>query len=244
MAHPALTPKWLVGHLLAFVAVVAFVYFGLWQLQRLDERQQQNAEVRANTAQSIEPVGEAQGAEWVRVSAVGTYQPEDQILVRSRSQDGISGYHVLTPLEYAPGQVLIVNRGFVPLGIGNNDVDGVTTEIPLEVVTVEGVLRATQIRGRLGPTDPPEGKLEKIARVDIARISQQLDAEVYDYWLQLSEQQPAQELYPVYVPLPELDEGPHLAYAVQWFTFALVVIIGYPVILRKAVKPLDLTTQS
>jgi len=35
------------------------------------------------------------------------------------------------------------------------------------------------------------------------------------------------------VPLPDLgDEGPHFAYAVQWFLFAGVAAVGYPILLR------------
>ena len=38
-------------------------------------------------------------------------------------------------------------------------------------------------------------------------------------------------LYPV--PPPPLSKGPHLSYAVQWFIFSVIALVGYPVILRR-----------
>jgi cytochrome oxidase assembly protein ShyY1 len=47
----------------------------------------------------------------------------------------------------------------------------------------------------------------------------------------LSEQTPAQAGLPRILPPPETDAGPHLSYAVQWFVFAGVVLISYPVLM-------------
>jgi cytochrome oxidase assembly protein ShyY1 len=52
--------------------------------------------------------------------------------------------------------------------------------------------------------------------------------------LQLAEQQPdlaGDALTPV--PLPPLDDGPHLSYAIQWFIFSTIALVGYPLILRR-----------
>jgi cytochrome oxidase assembly protein ShyY1 len=38
---------------------------------------------------------------------------------------------------------------------------------------------------------------------------------------------------PTVLDLPELDEGPHFSYAVQWFIFSTIAIVGYPLILRR-----------
>ena len=35
------------------------------------------------------------------------------------------------------------------------------------------------------------------------------------------------------VPPPELSEGPHLGYAVQWFIFSAIAVVGYPLVLRR-----------
>ena len=39
--------------------------------------------------------------------------------------------------------------------------------------------------------------------------------------------------YPRAVPLPQLDDGPHLSYAIQWFSFAAIALIGGGLWLRK-----------
>ena len=41
------------------------------------------------------------------------------------------------------------------------------------------------------------------------------------------------------VPAPTLDEGPHLSYAVQWFIFTTVAVVGYPLILRRRARELE-----
>ncbi|MEY4131134.1 MAG: hypothetical protein RLZZ31_1258, partial [Actinomycetota bacterium] len=35
---------------------------------------------------------------------------------------------------------------------------------------------------------------------------------------------------------PDLSEGPHLGYALQWFSFSLLTIIVYPLLLRRVAK--------
>jgi len=44
-------------------------------------------------------------------------------------------------------------------------------------------------------------------------------------------------------PAPELSDGPHLSYAVQWFSFAIIIVVGSVALLRKGraatIKPLS-----
>jgi cytochrome oxidase assembly protein ShyY1 len=55
-------------------------------------------------------------------------------------------------------------------------------------------------------------------------------------YISLRAQDPAQSDLPVPVPLPELSQGPHLGYALQWFAFSLLTIIVYPLLLRRYAK--------
>ncbi|HEX5950122.1 MAG TPA: hypothetical protein VFZ96_03895, partial [Actinomycetota bacterium] len=65
----------------------------------------------------------------------------------------------------------------------------------------------------------------------------------YELWplaMQLEEQSPAQDGdMPVVVPRPELDEGPHLSYAVQWFIFATIALVGFVVLARREARDRD-----
>jgi surfeit locus 1 family protein len=100
-------------------------------------------------------------------------------------------------------------------------------------VTVEGLLETSQTRGSFGPTDPSDQVLDTLSRVDLDRYQEQVGGDLYPVWLQLESQQPADEPPPTPVPPPELSEGPHLGYAFQWFTFTVIALVGYPLILRR-----------
>jgi surfeit locus 1 family protein len=225
---------------LAVVGIVVFVLAGFWQLDRLDERREQNdlISARAGGTAGALPAAEAVAAdpaafEWLLVEFIAEWRPAEEVLLRGQSLQGAPGNDLLTP-AIADGMAVIVDRGWVPL-----DVDGPPVAVAAPVatsVTLRGVLRTTQERGSFGPVDPPTGRLDEVARVDVARLSRQIDGPTYPMWVQLLDQQPAQTELPRMRPLPELGEGPHLSYAIQWFIFAGVVVIGYPLLLRSTAR--------
>ncbi len=172
-------------------------------------------------------------------TAKGTYEAADTVTVANRTLDGAPGGWVLTPLRLADGSAVVVNRGF--LGF-DRDGDLVPPDPPTGTVEVTGLAQTSQTRGRFGPTDPTGEKLETLARADLDRYQAQLDYEILPVYLQLESSEPAEAEAaagePALVPLepPELDEGPHLSYAVQWFIFSAIALVGYPLILRKVAR--------
>jgi cytochrome oxidase assembly protein ShyY1 len=74
-----------------------------------------------------------------------------------------------------------------------------------------------------------------VRRIDPAIVDLVVDADLIDPYLVL--QSPAPDVYPIPVGTPELTEGSHLSYAVQWFLFAAVVVIGYPILLKRTMGP-------
>jgi SURF1 family len=85
-----------------------------------------------------------------------------------------------------------------------------------------------------GPVGSSPEPTTTMSRVDLARIQAELPYPIAPVYLLLQDQSPAQaEGLPVPAPLPELSEGPHLSYAIQWFIFSLIGLIGYPIILRR-----------
>jgi surfeit locus 1 family protein len=235
-------PRWVVGHVLAIVLVVAFVNLGFWQLRRHDERRERNAAVETRSALPVVPVADVVDAEagfdevgevvYRRVTARGRYDPGGEVLIRSRSLGGQPGYHVVTPLVTAQGPALAVNRGFLPLA---EDDAGAPSPASGEV-EVEGLLLPTQERGRLGPRDPDEGRLRQLARLDLGRLQQQYGTDLYPLHLQLQRQDPPPGELPVLLPETERDAGPHLGYAFQWFAFATIGTVGWVVLLRRTAR--------
>jgi surfeit locus 1 family protein len=168
-----------------------------------------------------------------RVRVRGTYDAGREVLVRNRALDGAPGEWILTPLVTGPGRAVVVNRGWVPFDTKGRVVRAEAAP-PRGPVTVVGLLLPTQRRGRLGPRDPATGTLSELNRPDLDRLRAQLPYEIYPAYVELSSQQPAQSQgLPRLIPPPELGEGPHLSYAIQWFSFAAIGLIGWPVLVRR-----------
>ncbi|MFK8026321.1 MAG: SURF1 family protein [Ilumatobacter sp.] len=241
-----LRPAWLVFHAVVVGAVVLMVNLGIWQLDRLDERKDFNAQVRAQSQTSPVPLrtildGLADGtltpetAEWLPVSAEGTYL-EDQVVEFNVSQGGRAGENVLTALalddpSVGGGEVVIVNRGFIPLATP-------VPPPPATSISIVGYVRPTEVRERGGLTDADDGGvLTEVRRIDVARLAQQYTGDVAPIYVQMIGGVPAPQVGdPEPVVLPELSNGPHLSYAIQWFVFALCVVIGWFLAVRRSVR--------
>ena len=237
-----LRPKWIFGHILCLFLVIVFIECGFWQIRRLHEKQHRNALIHAREDAAPTSLDDAlragpDGAVYRRVKVTGRWDVEDTFLVRSRSLNEQPGFHVLTPLVVGD-EAVVVNRGFAPLGGGSNEAIISNVE-PKDrgTVTVEGILRASETRGSIGPKDRA-GRQVVVNRIDVPRLQQQVDANLVPVYLQLTAPAPKANTFPELLPLPATDEGPHRSYAVQWFIFATVGIVGWPLLLRKQAKDL------
>jgi cytochrome oxidase assembly protein ShyY1 len=83
-----------------------------------------------------------------------------------------------------------------------------------------------------GSTTPDASRI--VRTLDVAGIASTLPYDLAPHPLQLVEQTPSQTGdLPVPVPLPELSEGPHLSYAIQWFSFAAIALAGAAILVRR-----------
>jgi surfeit locus 1 family protein len=236
MAHPLRQPKWIVATVLVLGLAAVFVRLGFWQLDRLDQRQLQNEigreRIDAEPVDLADLLAEAEGdldsLQFRHVLVSGTYDRSQEVLIRSQVEQGQAGFHVVTPLVGDEDWAVLVNRGWVPLGMDSPPVDAVPEPGPVEV---EGWIQLSQTRPTLGPQDPP-GPQPIYNRVDVGRIGEQSTHDLTAvYVVAMGEQGP--EL-PALVDQPDFtDEGPHLAYAIQWFGFAAVGVIGFYFLVRR-----------
>jgi cytochrome oxidase assembly protein ShyY1 len=244
-----LRPGWIAFHILVIVLIIVMINLSFWQLRRLHERRTFNSEVRSRTAAAPQPydtiipagttVDGARPDEWRTTSATGTFDTSNQILIRNRSLDGAPGYYVLTPLRRANDTAVLVVRGWVPLTQANSTTPQVPPP-PAVTVTIYGRLRPTQNPGFLAARDPATGILTTMARVDIPRIQQQIAYPIAAAYVEMSASNPAQSgSLPTLVPLPELDDGPHLSYAVQWLIFSACAVVGWFLVVRKSARARD-----
>lgn len=213
-----LAPRWLISHVLVLALVVVLVNLGFWQLRRLDQRRDRNDVVeRALELPPADPRSvatlDSDAARFRRVAMTGRYTGEST-MVENRTVDAIPGVWVVTAMRLDDGAQVLVNRGFLP-------VDQPTPPPPRGAVRVEGLT-------------VPRERLDRTARIDLdARFSQ---ADVLQLLVQASSSQPSDDQDLVAVGAPELGEGPHLSYAAQWFIFATIALVGYPLVLRRIVQ--------
>ena len=219
---------------IASVVLAACVALGFWQLQRLADRRALNAEIRAARSASSTTVRTADGigalSAFRSVVVEGTYDVEGEVLLYGRSLDGEPGHFIVTPLKLEDGSGVLVLRGWVPFSL---DSAPVVEAAPADRdVVIEGWLIAPESRGR----SRPDG--DGIVRtLDISGIGDRLPFDLAPFAIQLRAQDPPNAELPVPVPLPELSEGPHLSYAIQWFCFAAVAVAGAAILVRRERPP-------
>lgn len=229
--------RWVGLAVFALVLGIVFIQLGQWQLRRLDERRADNAAVRQAENSPVvgwqeyftEPVTEAD--EWHRVRITGHYLTEQQYVVRFRSNGDARGYEVVTPIRTEDGTVVLVNRGFgeVPRG---QPMPTTAPRAPEGEVTVVGLVRMDETGGE-GAEVPQEGRVRVI---NSPAIGADLGMPVARGWIQLAESTPTQSGELVPAALPELTEGPHLSYAVQWFAFTVIGVVGVGFFVRSDLR--------
>ena len=240
-------PRWIAFSVLVVFVTVACVVLGFWQLGRLEERRASNAVLASRLAREPVSLGEVRNAlqpvegieadpsdyEFTRVTARGVLVDEGRVLVRSQVVDGRAGVHAVFPLALEDGAAVLVNVGWFPLGADPGPAAGLFP--PSGRIELTGLLRADQRRPAFGRREA-EGYLETVARIDVGRIQEQVGLPLLPFWIQLVEPDDPQ-LLPVPAPVPAVDDGPHLSYAVQWFSFGSIALIGYVALMRKELGP-------
>ena len=224
--------------LIVFVAILGtvFVNLGDWQLRRLDDRKERNSHTVTNEAQPVRPFTEVfthrigTADEWQRVEARGVFDGVHQFVVRYRSAGDAPSYSVVTPLRTDAGTVL-VNRGLIPLG-ALNEVPTTGPPPPAGVVTVVGHVRADE-KGRRSAIMPANGSVRYINSEALATA---LPYPVLNGYIGLLTVDPPQTGGFRPVQTPELSDGPHFWYAVQWFLFAGLAVLGIVVFIRGDIR--------
>jgi len=210
----------------AIVVAATCVWLGLWQLDRLHGRRDANATWRARGAEPAAAIESVDPAElpYRHVTATGTYDPAHEWILSGRTTaEGDPGNHVLTPLDLGDGTAVVIDRGWVPLETIGVPVTGAAAA-PGGHVTVTGVALPPD------QTAPASPAPSITTRVDLARAG--LPYRLLPVYVLLQTQSPPQQL-PIPPPLPTFDDGPHLSYAIQWFAFATIAVVGCVVLLAR-----------
>jgi cytochrome oxidase assembly protein ShyY1 len=223
-----LSRRWLLFAVAVVLLGWAAWWLGQWQFHRLEDRKESNAVVRANEDKAPAPVEDvlapgqevADDEEWRVVTATGDYAVDETVIVRYRTRDGVSGVDVVVPLVTASGTALLVDRGWLQSEPGSTQPAEVPAP-PAGEVTVTGYVRADGTGDSIEVTDQSTRAISSVA------IGEALDREVYGGFVELRSENPEPQEALEPVELPELDNGPHFFYGLQWWFFGVLAIFGF-----------------
>ena len=214
----------------AVVMAAVFVRLGFWQLSRLAERRARNALVVARLGEPAVPFAklprDSAEARYRRVRISGTYDFAHQVVFVNRIRDGAPGVQLVTPLVADSGvlgdTVVLVDRGWVYAPDGTT----VDTAAWREGAHLDGsgYVQEYLVLGDFGAV--LAGHPSWYRWLDPSVIAKAIGRPVAGYYIVLDSGAGAGPRFPQRVPTPPLDEGPHLSYAIQWFSFAAIALAG------------------
>lgn len=210
--------------LMALVLVLLCLWAAQWQYQRGVDRHARNTLIQEQSQLPAIDINDLsaniQEFEWRQISLQGSFDDSNQILLRNRYNDGVYGFEQLT-LFLFDGKKIWVDRGWIKAGSD---------------ATIPPKLQPTQeqqvnITGRLRlDSSLPQGKFFAVTNDANRNLVSQLDArkgvQTEEFYVDLISSSDTTMNPDVPVELPELSDGPHMAYALQWVFFAGLVIYG------------------
>lgn len=227
--------RWVIATVAVALIAVLLVNLGFWQIRRLHWRKANNAVILAQ--EKLPPVSldtlvgrPLDAIQYRRITATGVFDTEKEVILFGRpSTYGEQGNHLLTPFTTTGGTSLIVDRGWVPLSSapGPNP----QSAPPAGTVTVTGVLLPPESEAAAGP--PSQGQVKD---VNIGQLQTSVGLDLMPAYLLLQVQDPVQTGFPKTAELPALTEGPHRSYAIQWFLFTIIGLVGYAGLVRKEAR--------
>ncbi|CAN5671606.1 SURF1 family protein [soil metagenome] len=236
----AFTGRGIAAALLVIGITAVCIRLGIWQLDRHAARERLAASLESAAAlPPLELTGDslrevfASAEEYLyrRVRLTGSYEPGSELVLRGRALGGAPGIHIVTPLQLlGESAVVLVNRGWAP------SPDAATID-PLQFAepgsrTLEGILQPIGSGGDTRETRLPVNgrQVRTVQRIDFSAMS----AEISPLLPVLVQQLPSlldPEGSLTRLPVPVVDRGPHLGYALQWFSFAAISVLGFVLML-------------
>jgi surfeit locus 1 family protein len=225
--------------IISAILITLFCYLGVWQLHRHTERKAQIAQISARLSLPAVPFENQPNLQkYDLVEVVGQYLPEKAVLWSSQSYNEVPGTHLIVPfrLSSLDGSIFLVDVGWIPI-----QVQGITRPAELvpsgEVQLQARLLTGSSSNGWLALPPPPTNTPLDNYRwqvIDLTAISEYTGLKLRtDYYLERvpTEGTPAQ--LPAFQSVITLGEGNHLLYAVQWFLFASISLVGAVVFARR-----------
>jgi surfeit locus 1 family protein len=232
--------RWIVATLIVIAGAALCARLGIWQLDRLQQRRAANAHYVAMESLAALSLPRDSKQDWAdmeyrSVVASGHYDFSQQVALRNQAYHDQYGYHLLTPLVLDDGTAILVDRGWIP---PENDSSAWSAYDEPAEATVAGIARLSRDRADLGGQADPElasgqTRLDLWAFPNVPRIQEQVSYQLLPVYIQLNPDGNDTQPPIPYQPEVDLSEGPHQSYAMQWFSFAALLLVGYPFYVRQ-----------
>jgi surfeit locus 1 family protein len=239
--------RWWWSTLIVLVGIGLAIRLGIWQLDRNAQRQAFISHVQTVRAMPVLDLNQRllptdlDSMEYRQVTATGEYDFEHQVALRNQVRPRMSGTDpgiaLITPLILSDGQVVLVERGWIPI---NYDTPALWRQFDEPgTINLEGIIRLSMEKGEFGsalldPTlSPGETHLDFWNNVNLIRLQDQFPYPVLSVYIQQAPGTNLEALPYRLMEQPDLDPGAHIGFALQWFFYAGLLLIGYPVWLKK-----------
>ena len=226
-------PASLLQSFVALALVAGCLFAAQWQFSRGSSQSATNKIIASNlelpslTMSDIENLNPV-SSQWLKVTLQGSFSQDKQELVRNRYYEGKFGFEVLTLFRAANGENFWVDRGWVAAG-PNAATPPVVEPVASGNLEITARIRSEnlsrQLQGSFFVTRASSEKPESIAKLQV------VDAN--PYYLDLLGSPDGKVKPLTEIELPELSNGPHYAYGIQWLAFALLAIIGRFLLFRE-----------
>ena len=213
--------------LITLVLLALFVSLGRWQWHRGEAKQAVWAEYERNAA-SV-PLGTREFDtldRFARIELSGVFEPEHQFLLDNRSHGGQPGYEVLTPFRTSDGRLVMVNRGWVPFSGYRDRLPDVS--MADTAATISGRIDELPSGGLASGHAAPDSnaswpKVTSFPTHD--ELARALGGKL-QYRLLLLDPQIQGGYVREWSP-PGMPPSRHFSYAIQWWGFAVVLLVLY-----------------
>lgn len=214
-------PLPIVAFLLALPALIAL---GFWQLDRAEEKRSVQAKYDARMNDQPISMGsdlsKPEDLQFRRVSIAGSYDQSHTVFLDNRVHKGVAGYYVITPLRLNRSETrVLVNRGWVPLGIDRSKLPDVRPPIDLQQILGVATVPHAKVF-RLAPAEPIGKQWQPVwQHMNMKRFTEAVSYPVQPVVVLLDPESPSGGFVRDW---KRLDTGVkiHQGYAFQWFSLA------------------------
>ncbi len=215
---------------IALLLILLCAWAAQWQYHRGVDRHARNTVIEERIAKPALPLSklgsDLVNFEWQTISTTGRFDKDKQILLRNRYNEGKYGYEVLTLFTSVDARTFWVDRGWVEAGATATTAP-VVTPVPDTQVSITGRLRLDSSLPR-GSFFALPGKGQGL----VSELNAQSQLNTEKFYIDLLSGSESSLTPAVAAQLPELSDGPHMAYALQWIFFGGLVIYGRILIRR------------